>query len=101
MVALPSGTVTFLFTDVEGSTRLMAACPRLKALVTSREALHLRGERQFPVPPLALPDRSRAESIDQLARYEAIRPSSSARRRPSSTRNAYPRVRAGALDRRR
>src|SRR5262245_33272671 len=52
---------------------LLATCPGLKALVTSREALHLRGERQFPVPPLALPDRSRTESIDQLTRYEAIR----------------------------
>jgi predicted ATPase/class 3 adenylate cyclase len=52
---------------------LLSTCPRLKALVTSREALHLRGERQFPVPPLSLPDRSRAESVDQLTRYEAIR----------------------------
>ncbi|MGH7319847.1 MAG: ATP-binding protein [Candidatus Rokuibacteriota bacterium] len=52
---------------------VLSACPRVKALVTSREALHLRGERQFPVAPLALPDRSRAEPIDQLTRYEAIR----------------------------
>jgi len=52
---------------------LLSTCPGLKALVTSREALHLRGERQFPVPPLSLPDRSRGESVDQLTRYEAIR----------------------------
>ena len=52
---------------------LLSTCPRLKALVTSREALHLRGERQFPVPSLSLPDRSRGESVDQLTRYEAIR----------------------------
>ncbi|HSF02429.1 MAG TPA: tetratricopeptide repeat protein, partial [Solirubrobacterales bacterium] len=52
---------------------LLSACPRVKALVTSREALHLRGERQFAVPPLALPDRSRMEPLDQLTRYEAIR----------------------------
>jgi predicted ATPase/class 3 adenylate cyclase len=52
---------------------LLSTCPRLKALVTSREALHLRGERQFPVSPLSLPDRSRGESVDQLTRYEAIR----------------------------
>ena len=52
---------------------LLSTCPRLKVLVTSREALHLRGERQFPVPPLSLPDRSRGESVDQLTRYEAIR----------------------------
>ncbi len=52
---------------------VLSTCARVKALVTSREALHLRGERQFPVAPLALPDRSRTEPVDQLPRYEAIR----------------------------
>jgi len=52
---------------------LLSKCPGLKALVTSREALHLRGERQLPVPPLALPDRSRAQKVVEFTRYEAIR----------------------------
>jgi predicted ATPase/class 3 adenylate cyclase len=52
---------------------LLSTCPRLKALVTSRETLHLRGERQFPVTPLALPDRARVQPADQLRRYEAVR----------------------------
>ena len=51
---------------------LLAACPFLKVLVTSREVLHVRGEREFPVLPLALPDPQRLPDCETLARYGAV-----------------------------
>ena len=53
------------FEQVLGAGRfvadLLAGCPRVKALVTSRAALRLAGEHQWPVPPLAFAD-PRAEA---------------------------------------
>jgi predicted ATPase/DNA-binding SARP family transcriptional activator/Tfp pilus assembly protein PilF len=51
---------------------LLASCPRLKLLVTSRMTLHLQGEHEFPVSPLALPDRRRLPPEELLSRYAAI-----------------------------
>ena len=50
---------------------LLAAGPDLKVMVTSRSLLRLRGEREFQVPPLALPGDGPADSsVDQ---YAAVR----------------------------
>jgi len=51
---------------------LLAACPHLKILVTSRSVLHLRGEHQFLVHPLELPDLSALPSGEALAQYPAV-----------------------------
>ncbi|MGH2371791.1 MAG: ATP-binding protein, partial [Chloroflexota bacterium] len=51
---------------------LLAACPHLKVLATSRAALRLCWERVFSVPPLALPDLDRLLPPTALALVPAI-----------------------------
>ena len=51
---------------------LLAACPHLKILVTSREVLHVQAEHEFPVPPLALPDLARLPKSEELVQYAAV-----------------------------
>ncbi|MGE0545042.1 MAG: tetratricopeptide repeat protein [Dehalococcoidia bacterium] len=53
-------------------TDLLTACPKLKLLVTSRAALRLSGEHEFPVPPLQLPDPKRLPDLEALSQYEAV-----------------------------
>jgi class 3 adenylate cyclase/DNA-binding XRE family transcriptional regulator len=52
---------------------LLAAASDLKVLVTSREVLHIYGEREYAVPPLALPDPKRLPPLGRLSQYEAVR----------------------------
>jgi predicted ATPase len=52
---------------------LLESAEHLKVLVTSREVLRLSGEREFPVPPLSLPESDDAHPSDALARSEAVR----------------------------
>lgn len=51
---------------------LLARCPGLSILVTSRAVLHLYGERGYLVPPLRLPNSNHLQSIEDLEQYEAV-----------------------------
>jgi predicted ATPase/DNA-binding CsgD family transcriptional regulator len=51
---------------------LLASAAQLKVLTTSREVLHLRGEQEVTVQPLAVPDTTHLSSLDQLAQYSAV-----------------------------
>jgi predicted ATPase/class 3 adenylate cyclase len=51
---------------------LLTACNRLAFLVTSRSALHLYGEREYPVPPLAIPDPAHLPDLATLSQFEAV-----------------------------
>jgi predicted ATPase len=53
-------------------TKLLAACPNLKLLITSRAVLHVQGEHEFPVLPLALPDLKQLHEPEVLAHDAAI-----------------------------
>jgi predicted ATPase/Tfp pilus assembly protein PilF len=50
--------------------QLLAGCPWLRLIATSREPLRVRGETVWRVPPLAVPD---AHGPGDLERHEAIR----------------------------
>ena len=51
---------------------LLAACPRLTLLVTSRRALRLRGEQELPMAPLGAPDPNANLPLEDLAAYPAV-----------------------------
>lgn len=72
----PSLVVLDNFEQVQGAAlfvaQLLAACPRLVLLVTSRETLNLRLEQVFEVEPLELPDLSRPVDVATLEQIPSV-----------------------------
>jgi predicted ATPase len=51
---------------------LLASAPRLKVLATSRILLQVRGEHEYPVPPMETPSKSVEGHAHPLGEYESI-----------------------------
>jgi predicted ATPase len=51
---------------------LLASCPLLKMLVTSRALLNLSGEYEYPVRPLGTPDPKQHVPVEELLRNPAV-----------------------------
>lgn len=51
---------------------LLANSPDVKVLATSREALHLSEEYEFPLSPLDVPDIKELPEIEPLSQYAAV-----------------------------
>jgi predicted ATPase len=49
-----------------GVADLVEHCPELTVLATSRAPLRVRGEQEYPVPPLALPTSAQEPTEDQI-----------------------------------
>ena len=51
---------------------LLAAAPQLKIITSSRIALQLHGEREYPVPPLDLPQAGNESALENLLENESV-----------------------------
>jgi predicted ATPase len=51
---------------------VLAECPSVEILATSRTVLQLRAEREYPVPPLTFPAARGGESVDGLTSSPAV-----------------------------
>jgi non-specific serine/threonine protein kinase len=57
----------------ELSSALLRACPNLRVLATSREALGASGETTWRIPSLSVPDPKNLPPLDRFKEYDAVR----------------------------
>jgi predicted ATPase/class 3 adenylate cyclase len=55
-----------------GIAELLIRAPRISALVTSRSPLRVYGEREYPVPPLGVPDPGHLPDLEQFSAFESV-----------------------------
>jgi predicted ATPase/class 3 adenylate cyclase len=51
---------------------LLAQAPNISILVTSRSPLRVYGEREYPVPPLGVPDTRHLPDLEKFTTYESV-----------------------------
>jgi predicted ATPase/DNA-binding XRE family transcriptional regulator len=51
---------------------MLGSCPGLRVLATSRASLRVRGEREYPVSPLAVPDPTRSPGAEEVGATPAV-----------------------------
>ena len=61
-----------LLAEVPLVAELLRGCPSLTVIATSRAALRVSGEQEFPVSPLPVPDPTRLPALTSLADYAAV-----------------------------
>ncbi len=53
--------------------KILSDCPGVKAIVTSRQAMHLTIAQTVRVPPLEVPDKNHIPPLDELSNVDAVR----------------------------
>ncbi|HMS63879.1 MAG TPA: tetratricopeptide repeat protein, partial [Ignavibacteria bacterium] len=73
ILILFDNTEHLLLKSAQIAEKLLAYCPKLKIISTSREPLNINGETLYRIPPLSMPADIKKESFETLAEYESVK----------------------------